>query len=96
MDTCLPAGREHLKLMKKFFVYIIRSENSGRLYKGITENVQERLNEHNTGKQKSTKGYRPWNLVYLEEFSSRVEARNREKYFKSGVGREYLKEKLDL
>ena len=62
----------------------------------MTSDIQNRLKEHNTGKQKSTKAYRPWKLLYLEEFSSRVEARNREKYFKSGVGREYLNEKLDL
>jgi putative endonuclease len=82
--------------MGKFFVYIIESEKDGRLYKGMTSDIQNRLKEHNTGKQKSTKAYRPWKLLYLEEFSSRVEARNREKYFKSGVGREYLNEKLDL
>ena len=62
----------------------------------MTSDIQNRLKEHNTGKQKSTKAYRTWKLLYLEEFSFRVEARNREKYFKSGVGREYLNEKLDL
>ena len=45
---------------------------------------------------KSTKGYRPWKLLYFEEFSSLAIARNREVYFKSGAGKEDLKEILRL
>ena len=63
----------------------------GRLYKGMTDNIERRLLEHNSGKQKSTKGYMPWNLVYLKEFNTRNEARNCEKYLKSGIGREFLR-----
>ena len=78
-----------------FFVYILRSEVDGRLYKGLTDNIERRVKEHNAGKQKSTKAYTPWKLVYFEEFSSRIDARAREKYFKSGSGREFLKRILD-
>lgn len=69
------------------FVYVIRSEADGRFYVGMTENLERRLNEHNNGKTKSTKGYRPWILVH----SDRITARKREKYLKSGVGKEYIK-----
>ncbi|WP_291962358.1 GIY-YIG nuclease family protein [Maribacter sp.] len=78
-----------------FYVYILRSEVDGCLYKGMTNNLQKRIEEHNSGKNKSTKGFLPWILVYNEEFETRIEARAREKYFKSGVGREYLKSILD-
>ena len=78
------------------FVYILRSKSKGLLYKGISIDPEKRLLEHNSGKNKSTKGYRPWRLVYTEEFETRNEAREREKYFKSGAGREYLKKILDL
>ena len=77
-------------------VYILKSEIDGRLYKGITNDLRRRLKEHNSGKHKSTKGYKPWKLVYSEEVKDRMEAREREKYFKSGSGREFLKHTLGL
>ena len=79
-----------------FFVYIIKSKKDGRLYKGFTNNLERRLKEHNIGKNKSTSPYKPWDLVYKEEVASREEARKREKYFKSGIGREFIKNILDL
>jgi putative endonuclease len=78
-----------------YYVYVLKSGIDKRLYKCITNNLKRRLKEHNSGKHKSTKGYTPWNLVYFEEVSTRIEARKREKYFKSGIGRDYLKNKLD-
>ena len=59
----------------------------------MTENLERRIEEHNSGKTKSTKGYRPWKLFFFEELPSRIEARKREKYLKSGVGKEYIKMK---
>ncbi|MFK5857089.1 MAG: GIY-YIG nuclease family protein [Bacteroidota bacterium] len=78
-----------------FFVYVLKSNIDNRLYKGLTTNLERRLKEHNSGKTKSTKPYRPWLLVYHEKFDSFEKARNRELYFKSGFGREYLKALLD-
>ena len=66
----------------------------GRIYVGFTNDVERRIREHNQGLTKSTKGYRPWELIYKEELASRIEARAREKYLKSGVGKEFLKSKL--
>ena len=79
-----------------YFVYILKSEKDGRLYKGISKDPMKRWKEHNSGKTMSTKGYRPWKLVFSERLQSRMEARNREKYFKSGRGRAYLRNILDL
>jgi putative endonuclease len=78
----------------EYFVYILESENDGRHYKGQTSDIDKRIKEHNSGKTKSTKGYMPWKLVYFETFETREEAVLREKYFKTGSGREFLKEKL--
>ena len=75
----------------EYFVYVLESEIDGRLYKGQTTDISKRINEHNAGKTKSTKGYRPWKLVYFEKFETIKEAVLREKYLKSGIGREYLK-----
>ena len=76
-----------------YFVYVLKSENNWRFYVGMTDNVERRIKEHNSGKTKSTKGYRPWIFFFKEEFQTRKEARVREKYLKSGTGKEYIKEK---
>jgi len=79
-----------------YTVCAIRSKVDDRIYVGFTHDVQKRLLEHNRGETKSTKGYRPWVLVYTEEVDSREEARNLEKYYKSGSGKEKLKRFLAL
>ena len=78
----------------EYFVYVLESEIDGRLYIGQTSDIEKRLTEHNSGKTKSTKGYKPWKLVYFETFETRDEALLREKYFKTGSGREFLKDLL--
>ena len=81
-------------IFRMYFVYVIRSCVDGRLYKGMTHDVGLRLRAHNSGKVRSTKAYRPWELVYQESFSTKREAREREIFLKSGQGREYLKAKI--
>jgi putative endonuclease len=76
-----------------FYSYIIRSLSTGKLYKGSTNNIENRLWAHNAGLSPYTKGRGPWELIYFEAFQTRAEAMKREKFFKSGKGREYLKEK---
>jgi len=78
-----------------YIVYALKSELNGMIYVGFTANVERRLKEHNTGKSKFTKGYRPWKVVYSEKVESRIEARRREKYLKRGVGKEWLKNKIN-
>lgn len=77
--------------MEKYYVYILKSLHDGRRYIGFTGNLSRRLFEHNVGKVKSTKKRRPLILIYVEEFFSKSEAESREKFFKTGKGREYLK-----
>ena len=60
---------------------------------GMTGNVEKRVKSHNAGLQKSTKGYVPWRLVGVESFATRKEAREREKYLKSGSAKERMKQK---
>ena len=56
----------------------------------MTQNIDNRLKEHNRGKMKSTKAYKPWKLIYSEECENRIIARKRELYLKSGAGRDYI------
>ena len=76
-----------------YFVYVLKSDNNWRFYVGMTEDVERRVKEHNSGKTKSTKGYKPWIFFFKEEYKTRLEARNREKYLKSGIGKEFIKDK---
>jgi len=54
------------------------------------------LKEHNRGKKStpSTRNRGPFLLIYKEKVKDRKEARKREKYLKSGVGREFIKNYL--
>jgi len=74
-----------------YTVYAIKSLIDSRIYVGLTENLERRLEEHNQGRTRSTKGYRPWKLIYKEEVETRISARKLEKYYKSGCGNEILK-----
>jgi putative endonuclease len=74
-----------------FFVYAIRSLNRNYVYVGLSNDYERRFNEHNEGYERTTKPYRPFELILVEEFPTRPEARKREKYLKSGVGKTYLK-----
>ena len=77
--------------MRGYFVYAIRSRKDGRIYIGISANPEERLEEHNKGETKSTKGFRPWFLIYKKYIGPRLDARKEEKRLKSGYCRELLK-----
>jgi putative endonuclease len=76
---------------KSIYVYVLKSEKHWRFYVGLANDVEVRLKEHNNGKTKSTRPYKPWKLVLWSESDSLAEARRREKWFKSGVGKEYIK-----
>ena len=78
------------------YVYVLRSLVDERLYVGITQDIAKRVKEHNSGRTKSTKGYRPWVKIHEESYSDRITARQREKYLKSGYGKQWLKNKYKL
>ena len=71
-------------------VYAIRSLSRNYTYVGMTNDFKRRIEEHNNGENRSTKAYRPFALIY-SEFPDRISARIKEKYLKSGVGKEFLR-----
>jgi len=73
--------------------YILKSISHNTYYYGSTEDINKRLDEHNRGKVRYTKGRRPWVLHYFEEFDTRIEARKRERFFKTIEGCNFLKSK---
>jgi putative endonuclease len=66
----------------QYAVYILKATRSSRHYIGISQNVHMRLAKHNSGSVRSTRAYRPWELVYQEVFGSKTEARKRELFLK--------------
>ena len=74
-----------------YFVYILRSQTTGRFYTGATSDLQARLAQHNSDESTSTKHRGPWNMIHHEEFETLAEAIRRERYFKTGKGRDELK-----
>ncbi len=79
--------------MDEFVVYILYSQKFNKNYTGFTSNLIERFKSHNL---LETKGYtlkfRPWEVIYVEFFYSKSDAMKREKYLKSGVGREFIQD----
>ena len=75
----------------QYYVYILKSQKTGNRYAGFTRKKPVvRLREHNRGTSTWTLYNGPFDLFYVEKFSSRKEAVNRERYFKSAAGRKYL------
>lgn len=80
--------------MKFYYTYVLRSKKDRGYYIGFTSNIKERIKSHNRGNVESTKNRRPLEIVYFEACLSKGKAENREKYFKTGFGRKFLKDRL--
>ena len=73
-----------------YYVYVLRSQKDEKRYIGMTDNIVRRVEEHNRGKVESTQHRRPFIFEYYEVYETRVDARKREKYFKTAAGRRWL------
>jgi len=76
------------------FIYVLKSGKDGSLYVGSTNNLEQRILYHNKGYSLSTKSKVPWVLVAVEAFDDVSVALKRERFLKSGRGREILKRKF--
>lgn len=77
------------------YVYVLRSHKDNQLYVGCTSDLRNRLNKHNNGEVTSTKYRRPLEMIYYEAFISKEDAFAREKWLKTGWGRNHLQKTLD-
>ena len=73
-----------------YLVYILLNEAKTRTYTGVTNDIEKRLKEHNAGKVKSSRPYRPYKIIYTEPFKTLSEARQKERFYKSTTGRRRL------
>ena len=76
-----------------YYVYVLYL-STREFYKGYAQDLQKRVKEHNNGYVDSTKNKRPMELAYYEAYQNKRDAMDRERYFKTGWGRLYLKKVL--
>ena len=79
---------------KMYYVYVLYSQKLNKRYIGSTKDINRRIKEHNFGKSNFTAAGIPWNLIYKESFPTNNEARKRELFLKSGIGRKFLDQML--
>ncbi len=77
-----------------FYTYVLLSLKDNDFYIGYTSDLKRRIEEHNLGKNFSTKFRRPFKLVYYEACPIEEDARQREIYLKSSIGHRFLKRRL--
>jgi putative endonuclease len=84
-----------INLMTKYLVYVIKCDE-GRYYVGFTEDLKNRLIQHNLGQSKWTKQYKNWKVIYTKEFKSITDARKWENYLKRQKGGNGFKKEIGI
>ena len=74
-----------------YYVYVLLSLKDNKFYIGYTNDLKRRINEHNLGKNISTKPRLPLKLMYYEAHLSKSDAMRRERYFKTTKGKSVLR-----
>ncbi|MFH0839680.1 MAG: type II secretion system protein GspG [Candidatus Omnitrophota bacterium] len=77
-----------------FYTYVMQRKKDNKWYTGYTKDLRKRFQEHSDNKVFATKGRGPFDLVYYEACINEEDARMREKYLKSGMGKRYLKNRM--
>ena len=78
-----------------WYVYILKSKKYKWFYVGITNNLKNRFEMHNNGKVFSTKQFKPFILIYYEALLNKYDAAKREKFLKTGWGKDWIKRTLE-
>jgi len=77
-----------------FYVYVLHSQLDHGLYIGYSADLKRRFTEHEQGLSRSTAHRRPVELAYYEAYCCQADAEGRERFLKSGAGRNFLKKQL--
>ncbi|MBI2462880.1 MAG: GIY-YIG nuclease family protein [Candidatus Spechtbacteria bacterium] len=78
-----------------YYIYIIQSINSPKqFYTGFSENINNRLDDHNSGKSTHTNKFKPWRLIYCSIFINKKKAYDFEKYLKTASGIAFRNKRL--
>jgi putative endonuclease len=79
-----------------YFVYVLHSELTDKFYIGSTQNLSIRLDDHNNGRNHSTKPGRPWHLVYSASFETKAQAIHRELEIKRWKNPKFMCQELGI
>ena len=79
---------------ESWYVYLLISKKDGKWYTGSTNDLRKRFKQHNDGQSFATKHRGPFEIIYYEMCRNEKDARSRELYLKSGMGKRYLKNRL--
>ena len=94
-----PAFFTPLPRASMFFIYVLPSQSSGKRYIGQTADLERRLKEHNDPSHNlakyTSRNAGRWILRHSEQYETRDAAMSREKWRKSGVGREWPHAQFD-
>ena len=77
-----------------YYFYVLQFVQNKKLYKGVTSDLKRRIREHRSGSSDFTSKNGRFSLIFYESYLDERDARAAERYFKSGHGREVLREKL--
>jgi putative endonuclease len=88
------AGRSGAFFLKFYYTYVLISSLDKKLYVGWTDDLKNRIHNHDDGNVESTKNRRPLKLIYYEACLFKTNVIKREKSLKTGFGRSYLKKRL--
>lgn len=77
-----------------YYVYILQSLKNNKWYTGYTNDLRKRFNQHQRNLSAYTKGRGPFKLIYYEASLNEEDAKSRERYLKSGMGKRYLRNRL--
>lgn len=77
-----------------YYFYVLKFRENKKLYKGFTNDLKRRISDHRSGQSSFTSKNGEFDLIFYESYLAKEDAKNAEKYFKTGHGREVLKEKI--
>ena len=77
-----------------WYTYVLQSRKDNQWYTGYTNNLRDRVERHNKGLVYASRKRRPFNPIYYEACVNEQDAKTREQYLKSGVGKRYIKNRL--
>lgn len=78
-----------------FYVYILQSiDTQDQTYIGFTEDLKQRIKDHNSGHSKHTSKFKPWQLIHASAFAEKKKALDFEKYLKTASGKAFLRKRL--
>ena len=82
-------------MITMYYTYALLSEKDKDFYIGFTKDLRSRIEQHLRGSVSSAADRRPMKLIYYEARLNKHDAIKREKYFKSGFGRRFLRNRLE-